>query len=230
MWLNQGADLVWVPIPKTSFNPLRDANYRYIHEGYLITGWISAGFLDIEKLFKSVKLFTENLGANQYIQVQYQEETGSLDSGWTNIVSTHSSSPFQEVNIATANNIAARRIRFRLIFYTNSNTTTPVLKAQVVETLLRFPVKFQYSLTCRFADYDTDMADTSGKTAADRAEVDMAQIDAWANAPTVLTFNTLYSPFDSKTVLVEPPGCKPYKVDPDKQIEGHIVEITILEI
>ena len=230
LWLNQGADLVWVPIPKTSFNPLRDANYRYIHEGYLITGWISAGFLDIEKLFKSVKLFTENLGANQYIQVQYQEETGSLDSGWTNIVSVHNSSPFQEVNIASANNIAARRIRFRLIFYTNSNTTTPVLKAQVVETLLRFPVKFQYSLTCRFTDYDTDMADTSRKTAAGRAEVDMAQIDTWANAPTVLTFTNLYSPFDVKTVLVEPPGCKPYKVDPANQIEGHIVEITILEI
>ena len=230
LWLNQGADLVWVPIPKTSFNPLRDSNYRYIHEGYLITGWISAGFLDIEKLFKSVKLFTENLGANQTIQVQYQEETGALDSGWTNIVSVHNSSPFQEINIASANNIAARRIRFRLIFHTNSNTTTPVLKAQVVETLLRFPVKFQYSLTCRFADYDTDLADVSRTTAAGRAEVDMAQIDAWANAPTVLTFTNLYSPFDSKTVLVEPPGCKPYKVDPEKQIEGHLAEITLLEI
>jgi hypothetical protein len=228
LWVNQGADLVWVPLPKTSFNPLRDSNYRYRHEGYLVTGWISAGFLDIEKLFKSIKLFTENLGANQYIQAQYQEETGALGSGWTNVVSTHATSPFQEVNLAAANNVTARRIRFRLIFYTNSNTTTPVLKAQVVETLLRFPVKYQYDLPCRFMDHNSDLQDR--QALAVRAETDMAQIDAWANAPTVLTFTNIYSPYDVKTVVVEPPGCKPFRVNPGDQEEGHLVNITLLEI
>jgi len=228
LWMAVGNDLVWIPVTRKSANPLYDSNYRYIHEGYLVTGWISVGFLDIVKMWKSVKLFTENLSATKTIRVQYQLETGSLGTGWTDIVSVHTASPFQEINLNAAYTVVGRRIRFRLVFSTNDNSVTPVLKAFVLETLLRFPVKYQYSCTVRLADQNAYVDDIVDRDV--RAETHFTTIENWANYPTALTFRCSYSPYDNKLVVVEPPGARPVYVDTANQVEQHVVEIILLEI
>jgi hypothetical protein len=229
LWFSQGSDLVWIPLPTESFNPLKDSNYTYTHEGYLVTGWISADFLDVEKLIKSVKLFTENLsGSTQTVQVEYQEETGSVSGGWTALVSAFNTSPFQEVLLSSSYNITSRRIRFRIRLFTTSYLTTPVVKASVVEALIRLPVKYSYTMTIRLEDYPQYMGGNPDMMT--NVEDIMTRLDAWADAPTALTMRTVYSPYDNKRVVIEPISTRPLKWDAEKQTELHVGDLRVLEI
>ena len=56
LWMNVNGFLIRLPLPSGTFNPTNDSKYRYYHESHLVTGWFAYGFLDIEKLFTSLKL------------------------------------------------------------------------------------------------------------------------------------------------------------------------------
>jgi hypothetical protein len=186
--------------------------------------------MDVLKLWKSMKLYSENLsGTSQYIQCEYQIEDGNLESGWTAIENIFDTSPFQEELIADDLDINARRIRFRFKLITTSNTESPIMKASVIETLLRFPVKYSYAFTFSLEDEPTNYLGTH--KSIQRAEDDAEILDAWADAPTVLTFRCLYSPYDDKKVVLEPVSYKPLELNAtDTLFEKHIGSATILEI
>ena len=79
-----------------------------------------------------------------------------------------------------------------------------------------------------------ELSDTAytdpGDTAATRIETVMTTLDGWADAPTPLTFRCQYSPFDNKTVVLEPIGMRPILLNNTNQKEMHVGEITLLEI
>jgi hypothetical protein len=231
LWISQEYDILYVPMPTDTWNPKNDSDFRYTHESVITTGWITAGFMDILKFWNTVKLYTENLsGTDQYIVCEYQTEDGGLETctDWTEIEDTFDTSPFQEIEVSD-DNITARRIRFRLKLITTSNLESPIVKANVIETLLRFPVKQSYSFTFRLEDSPEDYSGRKDDTT--RAE-DIAEIlDAWADAPTVLTFRCNYSPYDDKEVVLEPISYKPLQVDSnDALYEKHVGTATLLEI
>jgi hypothetical protein len=232
LFISQGSDLVSVPLPKESFNPAQDSNYEYTHESYIVSGWISANFLDVNKLFKSVKLYTENLsGTSQYVKVEYQTETGSLSTSWTEVTSSYSTSPFEENDIAAANDVTARRIRFRVTLYTDDRAVTPILKSYVIEALLRLGIKYQYAVRFKLEDFPADLYGERDMTA--RIEDTTAIIENWADAPTALTFRCPYSPYDNKTVILEHDGMRPIElVTEEGQVgyEKHFGSINLLEI
>jgi hypothetical protein len=106
---------------------------------------------DIQKYFHSLKLATEQLNTgvpNVTIKVDYKTDTTTT---WTEISDVFDTSPYQEISLATANNVTGRWIQFRLRFYTTDNTKTPVL----IATILRrqyLEVKYTIRSPFRLAD------------------------------------------------------------------------------
>ena len=160
--------------------------------------------------------------------MDYQTETGTLIAGWTAINSSFSTSPFQEVLISSSYNITGRRIRFRYRLYTDDNTKTPIVRATVLDALMRFPVKYTYACNVRLSDHPVSYQNRLDML-TDVEDV-TAQLETWADAPTVLTWRCNYSPYDNKRVVLEPPGMRPIELDAETQREVHLGEIILMEV
>ena len=232
LWFSQGTDICWIPFPSDTLDPFRDSNYTFTHEGHLITSWMYADLQDVNKLWKSVKVFAENLTASsQIVECDYQTDGDTETSAWTAVNGTFDTVPVEEIDLVAdivANPVTGRRIRFRFRFYTDDNSKTPRMKATVAEALGRISTKYKYAMTFRARDEALDIeGDDASYTAV---ETLMAQLDTWATSATPLTMECIYSPFDNKTVLIEAASLQPVSVITDDQIEVHVGQLEVTEI
>ena len=231
LWFSQGTDALWLPFPSDTTDPFRDSNYLFTHEGHLITSWMYADMQDVQKLFKSVKVFAENVTASaQVIQADYQTDGDTETSTWNNLNGAFDTVPVEEVDLVAdpvANGVTGRRVRFRFRFETNSNTSSPRMKATVAEMLGKVGQKYQYSFSFRAQDNAEDLQNRNDFA---RVETDVTQLETWANAPTPLTFRNLHSPFDNKTVMIQSLDFNPVSRDPAAQQETLVGSMTVVEI
>ena len=231
LWFSQGTDTLWLPFPSDTLDPFRDSNYLFTHEGHLITSWMYADLQDVQKLFKSIKVFAENLTASaQVIQADYQIDGATETSTWNNINGAFDTVPVEEVDLVSdpvASGVTGRRVRFRLRFETNSNTSTPRMKATVAEMLGSVAQKYSYGFSFQVEDFEKDLL---GIRSGDRAETKATQLETWATNPTALTFRQQHSPFDSKTVKLTSLELDPLEVDPSGQLEKLTGSLTVVEI
>jgi len=223
LWFRQGQEILWLPI---SWNPLNDTEYTYTHEGFLETGRIYGGRRDIQKYFHSLKLATEQLAAGVTVEADYKTDTVTT---WTEISDTFDTSPYQEISLATANNVSGRWIQFRLRFYTTDNTKTPVLIATILKALSIFEVKYTYTLTFRLSDNDINLL---GEQEADSALTKRNYLDAWVASALPITMNSISSFEDSKLVKPSSVPVRRLRILKDKQTgkETWICQMTFLEI
>ena len=231
LWFSQGTDTLWLPFPSDTLDPFRDSNYLFTHEGHLITSWMYADLQDVQKLFKSMKVFAENLTASaQVIQCDYQTDGATETSTWNNINGAFDTVPVEEVDLVAdpvASGVTGRRIRFRFRFETSSNTSTPRMKATVAEMLGSVAQKYSYSWSFQIMDFEKDLL---GVRSGDRAQTKATQLETWTANPTALTFRQQHSPFDSKTVKAIALELDPLEVDPKGQLEKLTGSITVVEI
>ena len=229
LWFACGrGDIKYIQVSKIKENPSKDASMYYINEGTFITGWISQGFLDLEKLNSYLTINSKSLVAGaQQIAVDYQLETGAIESGWAEI-GTFSTSPWQQRAIAAAYNVKGRLFRLRFRLTTTSVRLTPILKAWILDEIMRFPVKYAYTIRFRVRDNDVDMRGIADPTS--RAEDKVTALKAWSTALTVLTFRNSYSPMDNKSVVIEPIGGKPIDIIVRDKLEYLVYEATLLEV
>ena len=222
LWISKGADVLWVPI---SLNPYNDADFTYMHEGYLTTSWIYAGMMDVEKLWKSLKVFAEDVSSNRYIVVDYQTNTSST---WTEI-GTFDTAPVEEIDIASTLP-QAKRIRYRLRFYTNDVSESPRLKAIVTEGVAFVPTKNQYSWTFAIKK-TTENINLKGEW--DDSLTSVEQYDkllSWANAGTPLTLEHHSTLYAGKTVFIDPISVSPLEVVDNIGKENHVAQLTCIEV
>jgi hypothetical protein len=231
LWISMGSDVIWVPI---SLHPYNEPDYRFTHEGHVITSWFYANLVDVQKLWKSLKLFTEDTsGGDIYVAVDYQVD---VETSWTNI-GTFNTDPVEEIDIA-ATHPQARRIRFRLRLNTNNAPTTPRVKALVVEGVAFVPVKYQISFTFEVAD-GRDVVNLRGikETTADlSAEEKYDKLVDWANSGQELTLRMNWPMHDNKKVFIDPPTFQPLQFTPKGTSgntagrEVHAAQLTTIEV
>jgi len=232
LWVAEGMDILWLPVPSVTFDPYRDAAFLFTHEGTITSSWHYANLQDVQKLFNSLKVFAENVAADasggQVIEAEYQIDDAGDTSAWTPINGTFDTAPMEEVSITSDNSATGRRIRYRLRLQTSDNAQTPRVKATVVEVVSRPAVKYSYTFRFRAQDENLDLEGDDDTYAA--AETLTSQMETWANAPTVLTMRSVFSPYDNKKVLLDPAKLQPRLLSPDDQTEQHIGEATVFEI
>lgn len=210
LWFSENEDIYWVPV---CLNPRKQSDYTYTTTGHVITAWISGGFKEITKFWKSVTLFTEGLSANVNIAVSYQTDSATDASAWTALPTTFTTSPVQEVLVATLNNVSGKRIRFKLTFTTNSSSSTPRLKAMTVDSVTRLPVKRAWTITFRADDSMRDLA--TGESETLTAAGLISQCATWASSTTratPITFRNIWPTFDNNSVFIDPLSITPSSI------------------
>jgi hypothetical protein len=226
LWISQGNDIVWLPFPSNTFDPYRDSNYRYTHEATITSAWHYMKMQDVQKFFKSLKLFCENVTASaQVVEAEYQTDGSST---WTAINGTFDTVPVEEVDFSSTNAANGRRLRYRLRLNTNDNTKTPKVTAAVVEALGRIDVKYSYSFTFAARDENLDLEGDDDSYTTVQTLVN--QLNTWATSTTPLTMRTVFSPYDNKTVFIDPASYRPHSIVFDDQLEAHIGNMTVYEI
>lgn len=229
LWFVQGGDLLHVPY---SLSPLQETGFNYVREGHLITSWMYAQLRDVRKVFSAFKLFGEALQANAYyVELAYQKDN---ESTWTAISGAFDSLPVEELSLG---NLSGRRIRFRLRLISLNSSTTPVVRATVLEAYAVVPPKFGYSWITKLSegqlslDLEGDDQSTIGQYAS--VEAALTALDAWVSAATPLTQRCTYSAYDNKTVILDPLSLSPLRLLTDAQgtqIEEHLVQVLTNEI
>lgn len=131
LWIDVGGEPVYISLPYSTSNPLKDSGMTFRPEFFWETGAYDIEKFDRYKLFSELVIASENLSAGtRYAEIDYaldtNEETTPTWIHWT----TYSTSPKQRemLNIGEAHNI---RLRFRV--YSTSETTP----AQITMTDLR---------------------------------------------------------------------------------------------
>lgn len=228
LWFSEGRDVGYVPFPSDTFDPFRDANMRYTHEGHLISSWKYANLEDVRKLFRSLKVFGEALVASaQTVEADYQLDGADEASAWTAISGIFDTVPVEEINLSANDDVGGRRLRYRLRVMTTDNTKSPKIKATVLEALPRIATKYRYTIPFVASDNGRDLNQAAENYA--RIEVLVAQLDTWANATTVLVMRSNFSPYDNKRVLIDPASLQPFTIIPG-DVEKHVGGIRVEEI
>ena len=246
LWISAGKGWFYLPLPKGSFDPLEDSGYPYRHEGHLITSWISGGLLFQKKLWHHLRLYTQDLSANDNIRVFYQLETGQsiakAETTWTALAdNVFDSSEIQTKEIETTAdtpNISGRRIRFMLVFNTTDKNTTPVLYAWLLYYLAKYSVRYAYTFQYELSDNPLNLQTGQEQTA--RAQDIQTTLDNWHRQLIPVKVSFLYSLYhgaeDSTGGLegmVHSVGTKPVMLDIEGEsepIEVMMGECTIVEI
>ena len=181
--------------------------------------------MDIQKLWKSLKVFAENVTATRNIVADYQLDG---DSTWTEI-GTFDTVPVEEIDIASPHP-QGRRIRYRLRFFTADQTETPRMKATVTEGVAFVPVKNQYSFTFTL-DKGLERIDLMGAHDDSRTpQQDWTTLRGWANDGQELTLATQVPMSDSSTVFIDPMTLSPFRLVPDTDTEKYVCQLTGIEV
>ena len=185
----------------------------------------------IQKFFKSVRVFGEAYSSSAiFIECDYQTDGDTETSAWTAVNGTFDTVPVEEIDLVSdsvASAVTGRRVRFRYRFYTNSNSSTPRMKATVAEMFGKIESKYSYSFSFRAMDFDEDL---QGRLSSDRVEVLTNKLEDWASSAQPLTFGNWHSPFDGKTVSLVSVELDPVDADPEAQEEELLGSATVLEV
>lgn len=224
LWIAMGAHYFYLPMPSASTNPTKDSNMLYTHEGVLQLGYMYADLYDVYKLYYRLKLFTENLAVGAYrtgqtIEVDYRLDD---DTAWVPLEEYFDESPIEEHDLASMP-VTGRRIQLRLRFQTSDLTITPILKAAVLETIARVPIKYAYTMPFRVSDQEVDL---NGKREEYTAEEKMEILSTWAESLTPLTMYADRKAFHDKIGFIDPQTIKPFM----ENDEGYIGQLVFTEL
>jgi len=220
LWFTEGDDVAWLPLPGNTLKEDTDDTFRHTQESVLETGWIYGSEQDAVKLFSSVKLFTENTTSSRKIEWDYMKNG---ETTWTVVSTAFTSPPVQEVSI----NISARRIKFRFRLQTNDNTETPLIRGMVVSATTRPETRYTYTMNTLLEDAGVDLQGQEDTTQV--AATVLSTLDSWMENNIVLTLNSVFSPFDNKTLFLEPVVTTPLSIVFDESKEKLAATLILIE-
>ena len=227
LWMIQGEDILWLPLPGQTLREDTDTTFIFTHEGTLESGWMSANLRDMEKFYNSLKIITldTNSGA-QIVEADYRTDESAT---WVVLPSTFGAFRTEvDLTSTTPPNVTGRRLRYRLRLQSNGPFLSPKVKAVVLEAVARVPIKYTDTMAFIAQDLNKDIESRLDSYAA--TETVVSQLDTWASSATVLVMRSVYSPYDNKEVLLDPASLRPTYVDMGNQQEGHTGQLTVVEI
>lgn len=222
LWISEGSDILWIPI---AINPLVDTEYRYTHEAAVITSRIHGGMQDINKFFKAVKLATKGLGSGVQVYVDYRTD---VNASWTRIATAFTTSPYQEQDLSSSQNVSGRWIELRIVLQTEDNTVTPEVLAWVLKVIEREEPKYADTYTFRVKDWDRDlMGDPQDYSVSSY----MNALETMISDPLPVLINSISDLDDNRYAVAQPASLKRLDVIPEEDgRELHICQLTLLEI
>jgi hypothetical protein len=220
LWFTEGEDIAWLPLPGNTLREDSDDTFMFTHEAVLETGWMVGQEQDAVKIFSAVKLTTENLSSNRKIEWDYKTDDNST---WTPVSTAFTSSPVQEISL----NVSCKRLKLRFRLQTNDNTETPIIKSMMVSATTRPETRWTYSFNTFVTDAAIDLEGDEDFT--NTANSVITQLDTWMEANTILTMSSVFNPFHSKSVMLEPVIVQPVTFIADESSESFSLTVNLLE-
>ncbi len=206
LWVGLSYSTVWIPV---TLNPRKQEEYRYASTGTLTSSWFNGGFREINKFWKSVQLYAEDLSDTEYVTIEYKTD---VDEDWYDLSTAFTSMPMQEVLMSDDYSVYGKRWRYRITMVTDDDTVSPRIKALTVPSVTRLPNNKAWSITVLA---DDAMVDRQGKSQSFTAKELMDQLQTWADSestPIPITLRSPVSAFDNKRVFIEAPTIQPVEV------------------
>jgi hypothetical protein len=220
--------------------------YQYEHDGALILSVMHAGMFDTQKIIDSIQIWAEQLkfyeNGSGDVGIGLDYRLNSEDS-WTALEITQAVNSsgvsnkrsggawadasiedmtISNVDLGQAFGLAAKSIQLRLRFYTADVYTTPILKAVVIQAVIRSQVKYMYGLTFRVMDDEPtltprEMDEDSVTAASQSAMTKLAQLEEWSDASSqgLLYMESLSPLYHGRYVFINPPVTRQIALDPD---------------
>lgn len=220
LWFTEGDDICWLPLPGNTLKEDTDDTFKHAHEAVVETGWIYGTEQDAVKLFSSVKLFLENVTANRGIEWDYRTDETTT---WTPVSTSFTSPPVQEISL----NVTGKRLKLRFRMQTDDNTETPMIRSMVVTATTRPEIRYTYTFSTTADDAGINLEGEEDTSL--RAATILSQLDTWCAANTVLTMRSVFTPFDNKTVFIEPVVTRPLGIVFDESAEKLTLNINLIE-
>jgi hypothetical protein len=225
LWLYQGNMSVCLTIANDGEEERDLTGYLFAPEGAIILSRMHAGLYDVQKLIKVIRIWSDNLNdgtlGGEYLNIEVDYRLNDT-TAWTRITGTAVASPVADLDMTSIYGLAGKRIQLRIRMYTGYAVITPVLRAAIVDAVIRTQVKYMYNLTFRVMDDEPALAaremDEDSVTAASMsAMTKLAQIESWADADTdSLLYMTSNSPlYNGRYVFINPPVTRQIALDPD---------------
>lgn len=206
LWIGLSDTTIWIPV---TLNPRKHEDYRYASTGNLTSSWFNGGFREINKFWKSIQLYGEDLTATENVTIEYQTD---MEDDWRALPTAFTTTPMQEVLMESDYSVHGKRWRYRITMVTGSDTKSPRIKAITIPSVTRLPNNKAWSITVLA---DDAMVDRQGKQQALTAKQLMDQLQTWADSaytPVPITLRSPVSAFDNKRVFIEPPTIQPIEV------------------
>lgn len=221
LWFNCGDDICWLVMPSKTFKAIYDTNSEYTHESVVVSAWHTAGMEDIDKIWNSLKLITDNLEKNGACSIEADYQTDQ-ETVWHPFPEAFTISPSEEIKLVTDKGVIGKRMRYRLRLQTANKMISPRVKAVVVEAIGRVEIRYSYGFPMRFIhDKKNLMSDDEELTPAERISI----IKEWAVKMTPLRMRCIFEAFDDKTVYLEAPVIGIVR----EKEEGYIGNLTVME-
>lgn len=225
MWIYQADDLIWLPF---ATDELKARDYSYTHEGALVLSRMHAGMMDVQKLVKTIKLWTDHLEENKcWIEVDYRLNE---ESTWRTLDNIFNVSPQSKIDLTSIYGMAGKRIQLRLRFYTADASKTPMLLAVIIEAVTRIGVKYMYPLTFRLMDNDETLAGGEADDITD-GMAKLKIIEDWADdsSDSMLFMESQSRLWHGKMVFINPPDVIQAQVGSDGANDVFICSATLQE-
>jgi len=236
LWISQGSDVLYLHMPSETLNMLEDAELRFTHESHLITGKFSTNLFDVPKLWNEMKLYSESLSSGaQEVFLDYRLDE---DTDWENIEQPFDEGPIQDKFIGEAGRTISRQIQFRLRLLTNDASVAPVVRAYVMESIGKSPVKHLLSFTGQLV---TDRMDLQGDFDIQSIAEELATLKRWeSNKGRWVVGSKAQNPLvDEKLYIIDGVAYQPMLLEPKSgdtdvsqrpEREGYYVQLTLIEV
>lgn len=231
LWVSVGSDLVMLQL---DLDPIANPLYKYTHESILESSWNYSNLKDVNKYYKSFKVFSEKLLADKQLAYMHYKKDG--DTTWTAVGQTEGTtnlfdeSPVEEKDIGTTTtHVYGKRIKYRITLRDREGDGDIKGKSVVLENVPIVPPKYSYSVTFLARDEGVDLQGDDEVTPNHSIQAMVDQLDTWAEGGSPVTMRCVFEPMDNKVVFVQPYGLQPKGVITDEGIEVQIATITLIQ-
>lgn len=221
LWLNVGDDVIWLTMPSKILYAIQDSHAEYTHESVLVSSWHTAGMMDIEKLWQTLKIMADFLdGKNCWVEADYQTDEETV---WHPIKNWYVESPSQKEELNPNSSVNGKKLRYRLRLQSTDMYKTPKVNVVVLEAVGRVDIKMSYNFYFRNIKYKRDL----NAEFEDIEPLDVQNVlDNWANKLKKLRMNSRWKIFDDKLVYLDAVQTSVL----NELSEGYIGQITLNEL
>jgi hypothetical protein len=227
LWIGSGESVLWLPL---ALNPDQQDGYKYTNPTTLTTSRMYTQYIDLNKCFARLTIFTRNLAiGHQVINVYARVDSGSMIT-----IATLTTSPVQEVLLQnTGVYLTGRYIEFHFELYTDDPTKTPIIESIRLDSVVRVPVKDTIEITAKLVDGYTVNKQGARVNLSVKSQFD--QLRTWQNSnssPGPLTLSFVHSLLDGVQGFVDSGSLMATKliVRPESREIEAIVSFKFIEV